>query len=524
MRPADLLGLSFSALGRQKARAALTVLGVTVGTFALAVSLSVGRGVDRAIIELFRDTTALRTLSVNETYETVAEDVPESERQVEGAMSEAKRERLRRALVRHWGRRHVTRSRARLTPEAVAALGRIPHVERVAPLIQLSGWGSLAGEGEPMELQMVSVEPGEDYRSRVIAGRAFRPGDGRVAIVSELQLYRWGVTSDEQVRGVLGQEMRLEFVRSAGRPASLLRLLTLGEESFSTEEAGALQRALRRVAPLVRLAPIPRAEREAFAKLLARTPAGSEADPASAPRLGERFTVVGVVRDPDEGDEEPLGPLGNWASREAEVLIPTDAMAAFYLRAPRLAEEGFTQVRVTVDREDHVRAVAAEVEARGFQQYSLTQFIDTVRLNVLMVTLATAFIAVVALTVAAIGIANTMVMTVLERTHEIGVMKALGAREGQIRAIFLVEGLFIGLLGGVLGLLLAWGASYPGDAVARSIMESQTPRPIAGSLFVFPPWLTLGVPALAAVVATLAASYPARRAARVDPITSLRHD
>jgi putative ABC transport system permease protein len=103
-------------------------------------------------------------------------------------------------------------------------------------------------------------------------------------------------------------------------------------------------------------------------------------------------------------------------------------------------------------------------------------------------------------------------------------MKALGAREGQIRGIFLVEGACIGVVGGLLGVLAAWGASFPGDAVARSIMQSQTPRPIEESLFAYNAWLTVGAPALSAIVTTLAAVYPAHRAARVDPITSLRHE
>src|SRR5581483_557550 len=104
MRLSDRLGLAFGALGQQKTRTALTVLGVTIGTFALVLSLSVGRGVDLAIVGLFHDTEYLRMVAVYEVQETVAEDVPESEKTIEGAMSDAKRERLRQELVKRWGR------------------------------------------------------------------------------------------------------------------------------------------------------------------------------------------------------------------------------------------------------------------------------------------------------------------------------------------------------------------------------------------------------------------------------------
>jgi putative ABC transport system permease protein len=113
---------------------------------------------------------------------------------------------------------------------------------------------------------------------------------------------------------------------------------------------------------------------------------------------------------------------------------------------------------------------------------------------------------------------------VLERTHEIGVMKAVGARDVHIQLVFLVEGALIGLVGGLLGLLAGWLSSFPLNAVARSIVEKQTRQPLEESLFAFPPLLMGGILAFAAIVTTLAAVYPARRAAKVNPVTALRHE
>ena len=90
--------------------------------------------------------------------------------------------------------------------------------------------------------------------------------------------------------------------------------------------------------------------------------------------------------------------------------------------------------------------------------------------------------------------------------------------------IFLLEGGLIGLIGGGLGLLCGWLASYPGDAVSQRIILQQTGSRLEESLFVFPLWLTLGIPAFAVLVTTLAAVYPARRAARINPIAALRHN
>jgi putative ABC transport system permease protein len=103
-------------------------------------------------------------------------------------------------------------------------------------------------------------------------------------------------------------------------------------------------------------------------------------------------------------------------------------------------------------------------------------------------------------------------------------MKAVGAAEGHIQLIFLIEGALIGLVGGVLGVLGSWGFSIPGDRWIRGQVATELKVELEESLFQFPPWLIVSVIAFCALVTTLAAVYPARRAARVNPVTALRHE
>jgi putative ABC transport system permease protein len=179
---------------------------------------------------------------------------------------------------------------------------------------------------------------------------------------------------------------------------------------------------------------------------------------------------------------------------------------------------------VRVDHERNLRKVEEEIKAMGLETFSLADLLDQVQLNVLLVSIACSFVAAIALVVAALGITNTMLMSVLERQHEIGVMKAVGARSSQVLALFLVEGGLIGAAGAVIGLLGAWLVSFPGDRIARHLVATKTPMQLDQSVFVFPLWLVVGVPLAVCALTTLAGLYPARRAASIDPIEALRHE
>lgn len=124
--------------------------------------------------------------------------------------------------------------------------------------------------------------------------------------------------------------------------------------------------------------------------------------------------------------------------------------------------------------------------------------------------------------VAFFGIVNTMLMAVLERTREIGVLKALGARNSDVRRVFVTEAAAIGLSGGLLGLGFGWVVGQVLNLVANRLVNDS--EALGGGVFVVEPWLAVGSLLLASAVAAVAGFYPAWRAARLDPVEALRRD
>ena len=516
-----MLRIALSALYQQKTRTLLTMLGVVLGTFILIVSVSLGRGVQQAVLREFSRHEQLRKIEVWPGYKPTESEIPAEELAVKGDMSDDKRERIRQTIIRRWNWSHLRRSRAPLNKERIEALGKIEHVRVVVPFAHENC--RITYDNRTEEVVSFAGSPdNRQLRNRIVAGDYFAADDGRFLLVHEYLLYLWGVTSDEDVERVLGKKVRLEYHTGRRSPFLLLNLLGAGNVSVTPEENRVLQKAMKQLPAALTKLNLTAQEGETLKKVLGNFPTPQHPPPETRP-IVEEFTITGVYREFSKDDKFIVWGM-EWLSRDADVILPMRTAEELFYQASEGADRSFEVATVIVDSEEHVKEVAGKIRDMGLEQFSLDEIIERVQMNLVILTFAMGFVAAVSLLVAALGITNTMVMSVLERTHEIGVMKAVGARDSHIQFIFLVEGGLIGVLGGLVGLALSWVASVPGDRVARSLMEKQAEIKVDATMFDFPFWVTIGIPVFAAVITTLAAVYPARRAARVNPITALRHE
>lgn len=190
---------------------------------------------------------------------------------------------------------------------------------------------------------------------------------------------------------------------------------------------------------------------------------------------------------------------------------------------PAGVEETFLSAQITYDTtlgEEHVQALKDALDKKGFYGATVTDQIGMFKTIIdVIVTVLNGF-AVIALIAAGFGIINTLLMSVQERTREIGLMKAMGLSSGRVFSLFTFEALFIGLLGSVMGLLAGWGVGFAINNIARGSLEA-----LGGiDVIVFTAPNVLSIVAIILVIAFIAGTLPAARAARQNPIDALRYE
>lgn len=176
---------------------------------------------------------------------------------------------------------------------------------------------------------------------------------------------------------------------------------------------------------------------------------------------------------------------------------------------------------VNVEEMEQVQAVQQQLTDMGFQAYSRADWMEQSEKQSKMIQAVLGGIGAVSLFVAAIGIANTMMMSIYERTKEIGVIKVLGCDMGAIRNMFLLESGFIGFMGGVIGLIFSYGVSF---LMNRFLAIGQMMTGMEGDISRIPGWLAAAAVVFAIFVGMAAGFFPALRAMKLSPLAAIRNE
>lgn len=177
---------------------------------------------------------------------------------------------------------------------------------------------------------------------------------------------------------------------------------------------------------------------------------------------------------------------------------------------------------------DDVEDVSNKIREMGFQTNSLNDWLKSMQETARMIQGILGGIGAISLLVAALGITNTMIMSIYERTKEIGIMKVIGANLGDIKKLFLLEAGMIGFLGGAVGLIFSLILSLLMNTVLSGIMTVMLGTVGGGgdgsTVSIIPWWVAAGALVFSTTIGILAGYSPARRAMRLSALESLRNE
>ncbi len=237
----------------------------------------------------------------------------------------------------------------------------------------------------------------------------------------------------------------------------------------------------------------------------------------------ENLRIVGII------DTEPATGAGGFG--QVRMMIPLavaeklQAAQTNDLRSVLGGSGGkpnYASLTVKVDDPAQVEAVEDNIKARGFGAFSLLDASKNLTLIFRVFDTLFGSFGGLALVVASLGIVNTLVMAILERRREIGILKALGASDGDVKKLFFTEAGCMGLLGGLFGVLLGWAIGRGINFGANVYLHRQNLPSI--ELTAVPVWMVFFAIAISIGVSLAAGLYPASRAAKLNPVEALRYE
>jgi putative ABC transport system permease protein len=181
----------------------------------------------------------------------------------------------------------------------------------------------------------------------------------------------------------------------------------------------------------------------------------------------------------------------------------------------------YSRLKIRCKSSRDIDAVKSRLSEKGLVVSSLSETVAEVNRFFKIVNVILALFGVIALAVSAIGMFNTMTVALLERTQEIGIMKAVGASDSDIRRMFIAEASLMGFLGGVAGVILGMITGKVFNILVNILARQFGGKPV--NLFSYPLWFVLLIVGLGFLVGFFTGVIPARRASAVDPLQALQY-
>ncbi len=458
MRFLDLLGMSINNLRRRKLRTALTVLGVVIGTASVVVMVSLGIGLNGLMMEMYSSYGSMTSIEV---YSGGGRYYAVSDSGSSGSEEEQY-----------------------ITDDTIEQFKRLEHVKTASPVLQTDIILKQGLYEAGVNIEGVSRE----YLEDIPLGEGELPDPG----------------SDE-----------LKFIYGNG----IIRWFSNSKTGEGFWETGEMPPVDYMNKPMFVIF-------DTSAYYQSRYPSGSDGGTTVKPPKKYMIEAAGVV-------EGGIDDYNNYTySVYAEIEALKAQLKRIYRKNPIPGQPTnkkgkpypyfiYNRAVVFADDTANVTAVQQMITDMGFQANSQMEWIEQSQQTYDIIQLVLGGIGAVSLFVAAIGIANTMMMSIYERTKEIGVIKVLGCDLRNIRNMFLLESGFIGFIGGTIGVVISYGLGF---IMNNFLGIAQAMTGMAGDISRIPVWLSGAAIVFAIFVGMAAGFFPSLRAMHLSPLAAIRNE
>lgn len=478
MRFADYIMLALRNITRQKLRSALTIFAVVIGATSVTIMLALVFSLKGFMTKQFEANGTLQQVRVSPQTDITWQD---------------------------GGGGGCRTDCVKLTDDMVAKIAAIPHVTGVARQIQTGQFQALSYGTQKLRLYQVSAyDTNGIVKNTILAGRDINAADqSDVVVITSDYAIKLGFKGN--YKGLIGKQVSLVSQNYYTGVGSDPLKLYQEQRNFFDTHPGADGRDFQPT-PTTLTATVVGIMDTTDQSYAVRVPLAW----AKGMEINQSYQVTKA--DQDAANAKCQNSRTPCNSQAQPSLVVSD----------EVAKNGYGGLIVKVDKATNAPAVASSIKKFGVGAVDAQTYIKSQLAIFNIVGAVLGGIGGISLAVAAVGVVNTMVMAILERTREIGVMRAVGAKRSTVSSLFTFEASLLGFLGGVFGVLVGFGLTL----IANPIINKQLRgNGIASSnIITLPIWLIVSVITITTVIGMLAGLYPARRAAKLDPVEALRYE
>lgn len=526
MRTTELFLMAVQNLWARKSRTAFNIFGIVVSCSMLLLVFAGTRGAREGLLNLFEQSDFAKQVAIRQGRKKASADAPPHEvSQSFAGVSPDRKERISQQLTKAWESRNLPVTRIDLS--SLETMRESDALVSVLPTQSLPTQLEIGGQKIAARVACFSPRT-SGLKDRIISGNSpqSHSSSGKIWL-NEFRAWQLGYKTDEELNNLIGKKVTLRIQSASATLSPQMKRLAGLFGVRGINEVEQVAETFRKLFADADQTTLTELEQEGIREVAVRLgldsksiveSAANASTEGSPPFIFRDFEIAGVIK-PQEKSVRDLFQLARTNSG-SDLLI--DWQDFHSIEKATRPNRIYYYCVGSVDDTPGLRDAITELETAGFETRSALEILDKADIELGKVRLVIAAIALVILLIATVGIMNTMIISVMERTPEFGIMKAIGARNSDIRSLMLIEAAFTGFLGAAIALIVARGIDSIVSQFAKRYIETRIRQNFDFSIFVYSIGDAMIVVSIAVAICMLASLLPSSRAAKLDPIEAMR--